>query len=151
LQSAMRLLRTAPHVWRAWRAVRAHADPRAMLAAVEPAAPSPRRVPAELAVADVRRCVALLRRLRPALAEYETACLLQSLALYRVLRRQGEAVRFVSGVRRDGASLRGHAWVERKGHPFPTGEELDMMRDYRELFSGPPGTPSRSPRAPARS
>jgi hypothetical protein len=42
-------------------------------------------------------------------------CLLRSLALYALLRRHGWPAVFVSGVRREGAEVVGHAWVELDG------------------------------------
>jgi hypothetical protein len=43
-------------------------------------------------------------------------CVPKSLAMFRLLSREGFAVSFVSGVRRNGAKLEGHAWVELDGN-----------------------------------
>ena len=50
-------------------------------------------------------------------------CLYRALSRWAVLRRSGRRVRFVMGVREDGAELAGHAWVEEHGAAL--GEELD--------------------------
>ncbi|GAC1459702.1 MAG: hypothetical protein PVSMB4_18890 [Ktedonobacterales bacterium] len=45
-------------------------------------------------------------------------CLRRSLALYYLATHAGYPVRIVLGIRRDGASVTGHGWLELDGHPF---------------------------------
>ena len=46
---------------------------------------------------------------------YRATCLRQSLALWWLLRRRGIAAELRIGVRKDGAALLAHAWVEHEG------------------------------------
>ena len=46
-------------------------------------------------------------------------CVPRSLAIFAALRRRGVPAVFVSGVRRRGHALEGHAWVELHGAPLP--------------------------------
>jgi hypothetical protein len=56
-------------------------------------------------------------------------CLVRSVAVYVALRRQGWPVVFVSGVRREGEGVVGHAWVEYEGRPLPElGEGAEACR-----------------------
>ncbi len=45
-------------------------------------------------------------------------CLDRSLLLYRLVSETGADAALVMGVRRDGADVKGHAWVELDGRPF---------------------------------
>jgi hypothetical protein len=50
---------------------------------------------------------------------YRATCLRQSLALWWLLRRRGIAAELRIGVRKDGAALLAHAWVEHEGQALP--------------------------------
>lgn len=79
------------------------------------------------------------RFLKPLLDREESGlCLIRSLAIYHALQELGYPVSFVSGVRRTGERLEGHAWVEYQGRPVPGfGDEL-ALRLYREVYRYPP-------------
>ena len=53
-------------------------------------------------------------------------CLRESLVLYALLRRRGAAPRLCVGVRKDGATLAAHAWVECDG-VATSGEERSFL------------------------
>lgn len=74
-------------------------------------------------------------------------CVLRSFAIYRALRHEGWPVSFVSGVRRAGGLVDGHAWVEYQGQVLPElGEPMNPLL-YRESFRWPPAnaTTDRAP------
>ncbi len=50
-------------------------------------------------------------------------CLERSLVFYRLLLRAGAAPVLVLGMRRDGSTLKGHAWVALDGEPFEVSED----------------------------
>ena len=64
-------------------------------------------------------------------------CVLRSLAIYRALRREGWPVVFVSGVRREGGRIDGHAWVEFDGRVLPELGEPAVDHYYNETFRWP--------------
>ncbi|HEU4585698.1 MAG TPA: lasso peptide biosynthesis B2 protein, partial [Gemmatimonadaceae bacterium] len=64
-------------------------------------------------------------------------CLLRSLALYHALRRLGWPARFVSGVRREGGVVRGHAWVELDGRVLTELYESANRQCYSVLVEYP--------------
>jgi len=68
-------------------------------------------------------------------------CVVRSLVLYRTLRRRGLPVDFVSGVRRDGDRVVGHAWVELNGIVVPELDEPTNPHIFRVNFRYP-GMPS---------
>lgn len=61
-------------------------------------------------------------------------CLPRALALVRFLRRQGAPGRLQIGLRRSGAGLHGHAWVEVRGSPVNDGSEA--LRRFVPLKRG---------------
>lgn len=69
------------------------------------------RAPIDAALRTVLRAEALVRRA----PDVPDACLYRAIGRYSTLRRLGVPARFVMGVRRDGAGLAGHAWVEVDG------------------------------------
>ncbi len=71
----------------------------------------------------------------------DRSCVGRSLTAYALLRRQGEAPSFVSGVvALDGSDretrLDGHAWVELEGSPLGTADLVRVPR-YREIYRHP--------------
>jgi hypothetical protein len=69
-------------------------------------------------------------------------CVLRSLALYMMLRKDGWPAHFVSGVRRDASGVVGHAWVELDGVVLPELSEPDNRRHYAVNFEYPPALPA---------
>jgi hypothetical protein len=66
-------------------------------------------------------------------------CLPRALLLYTWLGRDGAPVRLCIGVRRDGTSLRAHAWTEwttQSGEALPLGESSPVRRDFAVLRGG---------------
>lgn len=121
------LARAAPWLLRAWRAARKGGGVEETLRALEPA-PAPA---ARSTVYARRRMVRGIRwgmRLLPRGAEGR--CLLRSLAVYGAIRSQGWPAVFVSGVRREGGSVLGHAWVELEGQPLPELCESNRLSTY---------------------
>jgi hypothetical protein len=98
--------------------------------APRPAATAPGPA-ARASSADARRVVDALRGRR-------MTCLHRALAGYAALRRRGEDVRFVIGVRRDGdgRDVVAHAWLERDGAPF--GEPEEPRTRWAVAFVHPP-------------
>ncbi|MDZ7705131.1 MAG: lasso peptide biosynthesis B2 protein [Trueperaceae bacterium] len=58
-------------------------------------------------------------------------CLPRSLTIFTMLRRRGYPVVFCSGVRKEGAKLQGHAWVELDGRVLEELKEPDNPQRYR--------------------
>jgi len=65
------------------------------------------------------------------------ACVPRSLAIYAALRREGYAPQFVSGVRREGGVIKGHAWVELDGRPIPGSDDENAPLEFAENFRYP--------------
>ena len=107
---------TLPLLWRVRRAHRTHTDLRQLLASLTPpSAPlTPRSRPPRTRVARGIRWASRLLRVGDG-----GPCVVRSLALYVALRRLGWPAVFVSGVRREGAGVVGHAWVELDGRVLP--------------------------------
>lgn len=59
-----------------------------------------------------RRAVQAVTRISHRLGSRDRDCLQRSLVLYRALSAAGVGPRLVLGFRRDGETVRGHAWVE---------------------------------------
>jgi Transglutaminase-like superfamily len=81
---------------------------------------------------EIRYTDAALARLRPG---GHWACLPRSLALYRLGRRKGVAVRLHCGVRRNGSGLIGHAWLTVEGVPLLASEQPTQ---WIETYTYPP-------------
>lgn len=64
----------------------------------------------------------------------EAHCVPRGLALFAMLTRAGYAAEFVSGVRRVGPDLQGHAWVLVDGEPVETEVARAELANYREQF-----------------
>lgn len=126
------IVRVLPTVMEARRALAGQRDVREVLRSVTPGDPARDRSSPRSRWRTVRaiRWAFKLLRLGPA----EGECLPQALATYSALRRQGWPVVFVSGVRRDGERVLGHAWVELDGVILTDSEQ---MAEYRENFRYP--------------
>ena len=127
-------LRGAAGLLRARRALRRHPDLPGLLASLTPARAldepdSTRRY-------HLARAAVHLSRLLPANPRGD--CLVRSLTIYSELRRQGWPVSFVSGVRRDGGAVVGHAWVELDGRVIPELGEPENRNLYHVNFVYPP-------------
>ncbi len=77
---------------------------------------------------------------------YRPNCLKRALLLYRFLHQSGQAVQLCIGVRATGpsdtgATMDGHAWLQRQGVPYlePLAEEVPS---YRVTFAYPPFSPA---------
>lgn len=62
-------------------------------------------------------------------------CFPRSVALYRYARRSGFPVRLHCGVRKDGRTLNGHAWLTLDGNPFH--EMSRLWQEFTVTFSYP--------------
>ena len=74
----------------------------------------------------------LLLRVRP-----EGPCLPRALTLYAALRREGFSAVLVTGVRRQGAELLSHAWVELWGEPLEDAYQTEDLSVYKENYRHP--------------
>ena len=127
------IIRALPAVWRARRALRGGGTIGQILDDLTPTLRSGDRGTASQrmrTIAGVRWAVRLVTFERG-------TCLLRSLAIYHALRRSGCPVSFVSGVRRVGGQVNGHAWVELNGEILPELRE-SIYRDFVISFRHPP-------------
>jgi len=85
---------------------------------------APARIEADRIAAAV---VHVNRRVLP----YESRCLLESLAIWWLLRRRGIAVDLVFGVRTIMGPFEAHAWVEHEGRPL---NDIPAVRGVYESF-----------------
>ncbi len=130
-----------PVVLRARRALHDHADLRALLRAMTPPASSAAPpAPVSDVVAGVRWATRLVGIGAP------RTDFLHALATYRALREAGCPVEFVSGVRREGSALVGHAWVEDQGMVLPESNDADRCSEFTETFRYPSGNSMRKRR-----
>ena len=83
------------------------------------------------------------RRVLNALRERRTTCLYRALTGFASLRRGGDKVKLVIGVRVDGGELVAHAWLERDGEPL--GERADPRSRYAVAFAYPAGRGAAGP------
>lgn len=75
----------------------------------------------------------------------EAHCVPRGLALFAILTKAGYPAVFVSGIRRAGPDLQGHAWVLVHGEPVETEAARAELASYREQFRyGEPGTKTSS-------
>ena len=118
------LLAVLPTVRRVSRALRVHRDVREVLRALTPD-PLPQTQTSEYHRWRTVRALWWAYKLLP-LGPGEGNCLPRSLAIYSALRAQGWPAVFVSGVRKDGDRITGHAWVELGGAILP---ELSSARE----------------------
>jgi hypothetical protein len=65
---------------------------------------------------------------------HEDHCVPRGLALFALLTRHGHRAVFVSGVRRVGTELRGHAWVLVDGEAVETPPAAVALAAFREQF-----------------
>lgn len=140
-------LRFVPTVLRVRRALHRHTDLRSLLDSVASAAMT--RAP-EPAMTRDRIVIGTSWARRLVGSGRFGPCLVHALAAFIELRRRGHTVDFVSGVRRDGAAVIGHAWLEYDGGmPWEMDEPATRAR-FRENFRYPGGVraPVRRGRAP---
>jgi hypothetical protein len=130
------VVRTAPLLIRVRRALRRHKDVRDVLGSLTPAPCTGVRSSALTRWRTVR-AIHWATRLFPS-GSAGGRCLLQSLAIYAAFRRQRWDVTFVSGVGRDAAGLRGHAWVEEDGRLLPELVGREPVSEYQPNFRYPP-------------
>ena len=78
-------------------------------------------------LADVRRALRLI-------GPRQDACLPRSLALFSLLTDRGYPVSFVSGIRRDGERLAGHAWLIVNGQRIEATDDHDATSRFEENF-----------------
>lgn len=130
----VRLVQAAPLVLRVRRAARRVRDLQGLLASMTPATGPEARI-------TMRERKGLVRGTRWALRFLPDGdvggCVVRSLVLYRTLRRRGLPVDFVSGVRRDGDRIVGHAWVELNGIVVPELDEPTNPHIFRVNFRYP--------------
>jgi len=132
-----------PLVMRVRRAVRRHSDMRALLESVSSmtvTGPLTPRMSRELVIAGV------LYAFRLAGSGPAGPCLVRALAVYAALKQRGWPVEFVTGLRRRGAAIVGHAWVECNGGVLLEMEQPDICALYHQNFRFPsraiaPATP----------
>jgi hypothetical protein len=123
-----------PLVLRVRRAVRRHSDMRLLLESVSSmtvTGPLSPRMSRELVVAGVLYAFRLLG------AGSAGSCLVRALAVYVALRQRGWPVEFVTGLRRRGAAIVGHAWVECDGGVLLEMEQPDIGALYHTNFRFP--------------
>ncbi len=96
--------------------------------------PSPSLQPIEIRSLRLERGVRWALRLTN---QHINACVPRSLALFHALRREGLEVSFVSGVRRNGAKLEGHAWLELNGKPLAGLGDENAPNQFKENFRFP--------------
>jgi hypothetical protein len=69
--------------------------------------------------------------------QHVNACVPRSLALFHALRKEGLEVSFVSGIRRNGTKLEGHAWLELDGKPIAGYGDENAPNMFKENFRFP--------------
>ena len=125
-------LKSVPVVLRVRRALRRDANLRTMLGKLCATQPKPvSSMPRELVVAGVRWATRLVG------TGPFGACLVRALATFVALRQHGWNVEFVSGVRRDGSAIVGHAWVEYAGAPLLEMDQLENCARFEQNFRYP--------------
>lgn len=123
-----------PLVMRIRRAVRRHHDMRSLLEAVsisKTRRPLMPQLPRELVIAGVRCASRLVG------SGHAGPCLVRALAVYAALKQRGWPVEFVTGVRRSGSAIVGHAWVEYDGGVLLEMDEPDFCAQYEQNFRFP--------------
>lgn len=127
LVEALRLL---PTIVRVRRALRREPDLRRLLASLTPVRP-----PARSTLRRQRLTLSAVNRLLHLVPRGGAGpCVVRSLILYHALRRQGWAVTFVSGVRREDDGVVGHAWIEYEGRPLPEPTDPEYLSRYSVNF-----------------
>lgn len=110
-------------VVRARRALARHGDVTALLAALTPPPAATRPLDARR---RARTVLGIRWAMRLARGDRYGRCLVQSLAVYTALRRDGWPVQLVTGVRRTSDGIVGHAWVRCVGRVLPELGEPDV-------------------------
>ncbi|MFI5281250.1 MAG: lasso peptide biosynthesis B2 protein, partial [Gemmatimonadales bacterium] len=130
------MVRAAPDIQHARRALSGSTDIRTTLASLAPAQPV-----GQSHIRERRRIIRAIRwayRLLP-LGPAAGDCLPRAVATWAALRRRGWDVTLVTGVARSGSADGGHAWVEdAPGQIIPEwGEPVNTIR-FAETFRWPP-------------
>lgn len=126
-------LQALPDVLWAWRQLRRTPDMHQLLAGMHlPARMRPDRSPKK-----VQEILQGAKWSLYLLGWKRDACVPRSLAVYAALRREGYAPQFVSGVRREGDVIKGHAWVELDGRPIPGSDDESAPLEFAENFRYP--------------
>lgn len=86
---------------------------------------------AESAATEAERVAAAVVHVNRRVLPYESRCLLESLAIWWLLRRRGIAADLVLGVRTIMGPFEAHAWVEYKGRPL---NDIPSVRSVYESF-----------------
>lgn len=140
-------LRFVPLVLRVRRALRRHADLRALLDTLCPnerelgsRRQRKRAEPREAVSVGVHWAVRLVGGGRFG------ECLVRALATFVALRQRGWPVEFVSGVRRTGSTIVGHAWVEYAGGVLLEIEQPHVCAKFEQNFRFPPPPMAAAPR-----
>lgn len=129
------LVHALPSLVAARRALRRHRDVERLLDALTPRSPPAR--PRGSIVRRDRLVRGVLRGVQLCPRNRDGDCLLRALALCHALWREGWPARFVSGVRREGGALRGHAWVELDGRVLTALYESANRQRYAVLVEYP--------------
>lgn len=139
LPLAIDVLRAVPLVLRARNAARREPDLHRLLAEFTPrrdaSAPSPPRVKSGERI-WLARGIHWASRAIP--TRGVGRCVIRSLAHYHALRVRGIEAEFVSGVKREGNGIVGHAWIELDGRVLPELNEPENPYIYKENFRYPP-------------
>lgn len=80
------------------------------------------------------------RRMLMLLGWQKDSCVPRALSVYRALQLEGHKPHFVSGIRRQGTALLGHAWVELEGKPIYGSGDEQAPSQFKENFRYPSKT-----------
>jgi len=86
---------------------------------------------AESTSTEAERVAAAVVHVNRRVLPYQSRCLLESLAIWWLLRRRGIAADLVLGVRTIMGPFEAHAWVEHKGRPL---NDIPSVRSVYESF-----------------
>jgi hypothetical protein len=89
--------------------------------------------PADDGAAAPQMVIAVDRSIR-VLGPRQNACIPRSLMLMVLWSRRGRPATFVSGVKRDGGTLRGHAWIEAPDLDAALGGRATPAESFSEIF-----------------
>jgi hypothetical protein len=140
-------VRFVPLVLRVRRALRRHADLRTLLDALY-AGERELRSPGTRRPTESREAVSLGVHWAVRLVGGGSSgrCLVRALATFVALRRRGWPVEFVSGVRRNGSTIVGHAWVEYNGGVLLEVEQPHVRAKFEQNFRFPVPPTAAAPR-----
>jgi len=131
----MDVLHVLPTVIKVRLTQRRHTDPSKLAAELTPDPKqknsSGQEYPEHRLVRGIRWALRFLRLSSPG------PCLLRSLSLYRLLRKQGKPATFVCGLRKVEGKVSGHAWVELNGKVLPALNEPHNRRHFNVSLEYP--------------